>query len=259
MPVLWKKKYQGLHQFEETIFSESISEIPTIKLNKRLGKLAEDLFSIWLENNNRYQIIFENLQIIKNKHTLGELDVMLFDTINQEYIHLELITKFYLFNPKYKFNDIKAWIGPNRNDSLQNKVTKLKEKQLPLLYNDFTQEVLKPYLKKEYPVKQQLCFKANLFVPLGFKSPVSVFNPECVIGNYLTLLQFKNTHKNSNQYFCPTKQDWLREANTQKEWISFNEALLSIQAFMDVQQSLMIWIKNKEVYRRIIIVPYDHF
>jgi len=259
MPVLWKEEYQGLLQFEEIEFSNEIIDVPSIKSNKRLGKLAENLFSVWLKNSKRYKIIFENLQIIENKKTLGELDVMLFDVINKEYIHLELITKFYLLNPEFKPNDIKAWVGPNRNDSLYDKVTKLKEKQLPLLYNKYTQEVVKPYLQKEWPVKQRVCFKANLFVPLDFEGEMLIFNPKCIVGHYLTLPQFKKLHKSSNQYFCPSKQDWLRNANTQKDWVNFEEALSVIQKFMDLDQSLMVWIKGQENFKRIIIVPYDYF
>jgi len=223
MPLLWKEKFFGLQQFKEPLNSHIIKNPPLVKSNKRLGKLAEELFSIWLKNSADYKAVFENLQIIKEKQTLGELDVLLLDRLHKKYIHLELITKFYLYNPAFEANDIKAWIGPNRNDSLYDKTTKLKEKQLPLLYHQFTQKLLLNYIPEKKNIEQQVCFKANLFVPIGFKEKLTVFNSNCIVGNYLTFIQFKEVHNHLNLYFCPTKQDWLRDPATQKEWMTFDE------------------------------------
>jgi len=196
MPLLWKEKFFGLQQFKEPLNSHIIKNPP---------------------------LVFENLQIIKEKQTLGELDVLLLDRLHKKYIHLELITKFYLYNPAFEANDIKAWIGPNRNDSLYDKTTKLKEKQLPLLYHQFTQKLLLNYIPEKKNIEQQVCFKANLFVPIGFKEKLTVFNSNCIVGNYLTFIQFKEVHNHLNLYFCPTKQDWLRDPATQKEWMTFDE------------------------------------
>jgi len=259
MPVLWKKELFGLQQFDVISNSKAIQNFPQVKPNKRLGKLAEDLFSTWLRNNARYQSVFENLQIIQRKQTLGELDAMLFDISKQTYIHLELITKFYLYNPVFNADDIRAWIGPNRNDSLYDKVAKLKQKQLPLLHKEFTQQILKKYISGKENIVQQVCFKANLFVPINFQEKLTVFNPECIVGNYLTCNEFKALHNNSNQYFCPTKQDWLRSPTTQKNWVSFDETCTRIQQFMSIEQSLMVWMKYKQQYKRYVVVPYEHF
>lgn len=259
MPVLWKEELFGLHQFEEMLNEVTVQNFPDVKPNKRLGKLAEDLFSTWLVNNTRYQSVIENLQIILDKQTLGELDVVLFDTLKNSYIHLELITKFYLYNPAFEANNIKAWIGPNRNDSLYDKVTKLQQKQLPLLHKKHTQQILQKYISETKNIVQQVCFKANLFVPMYFKEKLTVFNPACIVGNYLTFIEFKALHNNSNQYFCPTKQDWLRSPNTQKKWISYDETCIRIKQFMEVEQSLMVWMKYKQQYKRYVVVPYEHF
>jgi hypothetical protein len=48
---------------------------------------------------------------------------------------MELAYKFYLFDPSISSEPINNWIGPNRNDSLQEKLEKLKTKQFPLLYH----------------------------------------------------------------------------------------------------------------------------
>ncbi len=259
MPLLWEGSLLGLHQFEQTKLLEEITTFINIKSNKRLGKIAEDLFSLWISNQKRYHIVFKNLQIINQKQTIGELDVLLFDTMFKEYLHVELITKFYVLNPEFNPNDINAWIGPNKNDSLQKKVNKLINKQLPLLQHKVTQKKLKDYLPPRISITQKVLFKANLFVPLNFKQNLTQFNSKCIVGNYLTFECFKKEHQVDNLYFCPTKQDWLRFPETQKQWGNIETVIPLITQFMLAQQSLLVWTKNKNNYKRYLIVPYRGF
>lgn len=259
MPLLWTGIYSGLTQFELPLVAYSLQEGVEIKQNKRLGKLAEDLFSQWLLESKQYDVVFENLQIIEGKRTLGEIDVMLFDTKLKNYIHLELVTKFYLYNPAYKACDIRAWVGPNRNDSLAEKVAKLSQKQLPLLHQKFTQQVLKSYLSSTKNIIQQVLFKANLFVPLNTEVVTGELNKQCVVGNYVTFSEFHKLHTIAKRYYCPTKQDWLRHPKTQKSWYIFEEIIPQVTTFMKQKQSLMVWVKYNETYQRYIVVPYEHF
>lgn len=259
MPLLWEGIFSDLLQFESPLQSNHVVTDLQIKQHKRLGKLAEDLFSNWIKQNQRFNVVFENLQIIEDKRTLGEIDVMLFDTELQKYIHLELVTKFYVYNPAYAASDIRAWIGPNRNDSLLEKVTKLKEKQLPLLHQKFTQQVLQDFIPKAEVIHQQVLFKAYLFVPLKSNINTGVLNTECIAGNYVTLTQFNSLHITAKRYHCPIKQDWLRHPKTQNSWKDIAEVLPQIAAFMDAAQSLMVWVKYNETYQRYIVVPYQHF
>ncbi len=259
MPLLWEDCFFELRQFDASLEANHHLSGLHIKQNKRLGKLAEDLFSEWLNQSKRFQAVFENLQIIEDKRTIGEIDVLLFDTKNQKHIHLELVTKFYLYNPVFDANDIRAWIGPNRNDSLLEKVTKLKQKQLPLLYQKTTQNILANCIPQAKVIAQKVMFKANLFVPLHSKLSINVFNTNCIVGNYVTFLQFKELHNTHTSYFCPTKQDWLRQPKTQNKWNDFEITCVEIQRFIEVSQSLMVWVKYNETFQRYIVVPYAHF
>ena len=259
MPALWLNSFYGLTQFKHTQISNLPLPNDINRSNKRLGKLAEDLFSFWAKNQPDLTIIFENLQIIDKKQTIGELDVCLFSSSTNKHIHLELITKFYLYNPDFDCNSIDAWIGPNRNDSLKNKVEKLTNKQLPLLNNPVTKERLSEYTINTEEIEQQVCFKTWLFVPLNFNKKLTLFNPKCITGHYMTLDVFTELHSNNKTYFCPTKQDWLRFPETQKKWNNFNEVIIQIKLFMEAQQAIMVWIKNYDLFERIIIVPYKEF
>ena len=67
----------------------------------------------------------KNYQIQNKKTTVGELDFIL--QKNHSPIHLEVIYKFYLYDDTFGNSEIEHWIGPNRNDNLVKKLTKLKE------------------------------------------------------------------------------------------------------------------------------------
>ena len=259
MPSLWMETFNGLLQLGDTVVKKlpQLQDIPNS--NKRLGKLAEELFGFWLKQNNQYTVVFENLQIIDNKQTLGELDICVYNSSSKKHTHIELVTKFYLYNPAYDCNDIEAWIGPNRNDSLKNKIKKLTNKQLPLLFNPTTKEKLTEFNLNPLQILQQVCFKAWLFVPINFKQTLISFNNQCIAGHYMTYELFKEFHLDTNQYFCPTKQDWLRFPESQKEWLPFSAVAPQIQLFMEAQQAIMVWIKNKDVFKRVIIIPYNEF
>jgi len=259
MPRLWNDVFNGLKQFETT----NISNLPTHEHiergNKRLGKLAEDLFCFWLKDQTDYKVVFKNIQIIHKKRTLGELDICLFSLNKKKHIHLELITKFYLYNPNYNPNSIDAWIGPNRNDSLKNKIEKLNTKQLPLIHNTVTKLQLQQYNINFNKILQQVCFKAWLFIPLNFKGKLTLLNPECIAGNYMDFSTFKKTHSTHKKYFCPTKQDWLHIPNNKEKWASLFTVAKQIKLFMDSKQAIMVWVKDNTKFTRIIIVPYNEF
>ena len=259
MPSLWQGSFYGLSQFEEIKVDHLPQPKNILTSNKRLGKLAEELFSFWIKQNPQFSVVFENLQIINHKQTLGELDICIYNFSSKKYTHIELVTKFYLYNPTYDYNDIEAWIGPNRNDSLKNKIKKLNTKQLPLLFNTITRKKLSEYNLDTNNMEQQVCFKAWLFVPLNFNKQLTQFNPKCIAGHYITFETFKNIHINSKQYFCPTKQDWLRFPESQKEWLNFSAVAPQIQLFMEAKQAIMVWIKGDNTFKRVIVVPYSNF
>ena len=141
MPHLWiKEKLFDLSLFE--IHSKLDKANLVIDENLRLGKYVERLVSFELEQQDHISVLAENIQIQNGKITLGELDCILLR--NKKPIHLEVIYKFYLYDDSIGDSEIEHFIGPNRKDSLLEKLTKLNDKQLPLLYSD----ICMPYLEK---------------------------------------------------------------------------------------------------------------
>jgi len=123
-PLLWGfNPFEELSQFEiPPTEITSFDELTPVKI--RLGKLVERFVSHELRSNKSVSIIIENLQVIDNKITIGEIDCLL-KYMNQ-LIHLEVSYKFYLYDENLGKLESEKWIGPNKRDSLVQKTAKLK-------------------------------------------------------------------------------------------------------------------------------------
>ena len=227
-PVLWKnKRVYDLFQFE--IIKKYHSIDVDIDSNQRLGKYVERFVSYQLSKDKSIEIISENIQISKDKITLGELDCILLK--NKKLIHLEIVYKFYLFNPSLGEDSLECWVGPNRKDSLLEKLDKLQQKQLPLLYSKECKEYLQSIDLNAKDIEQQVYFKAQLFVPFRINKEVqSSINRDCIVGYYFRpqeLVQFKDA-----KFFIPTKKDWLIIPHTSVNWIGYEMAKTMLRLFV---------------------------
>lgn len=239
-PVLWKgKDVYNLAQFE--IDAKTISFDVFIDQKLRLGKYVERFVSHQLLKDNSIDIIAENIQIVKDKITLGELDCLLLK--NDTPIHLELIYKFYLFDPTPVNNELEHWIGPNRKDSLIEKLEKLSQKQLPLLYSLECREYLQSIHLSVEKIIQQVYFKAQLFVPLLMDKKIDFkINSECIVGFYINtseLKQFENA-----KFFIPNKKDWLVSPHVDVDWLPYDTYVAESKEYLQGQFSPMCWMKT---------------
>ena len=237
-PTLWESTpVYELSQFK--IEQKSIGIDTEIDTKQRLGKYVERFVSHQLVNTEGISLIAENIQISKDRITLGELDCLLYKNGNP--IHLEVIYKFYLYDPTKQGLD--CWIGPNKKDSLVEKLDKLRQKQLPLLYAKESEKYLKSISLDTTDFLQQVYFKAQLFLPLG-KNPTinSPINTDCIVGFYCslyTLTEFKNA-----KFFIPSKKDWLITPHTNVDWIVYEKFLEQSRTYLDRQFSPMCWMKT---------------
>lgn len=239
-PTLWESDVvYKLVQFE--IEQKLISFDIEIDPKQRLGKYVERFVSHQLANDASIETIAENIQISKNKITLGEIDCLLFK--NGQPIHLEVIYKFYLFDSSVGKKDLQHWIGPNRKDSLIEKLDKLQQKQLPLLYSKECQEYLRSIDLKSSDISQQVYFKAQLFVPLNTKINHGEVNPGCIVGYYIyrnKLSLFKES-----KFYIPNKKDWLILPHTNVDWLNYDDFVIESKEYLDREFSPMCWMKSK--------------
>lgn len=252
-PFLWHGKgVFGLQQFTEllpkktSIFNQHITKLP------RLGKLVERFVSFSLSEDKAINILAENIQIQQNKITLGELDCIILK--NKQPIHLEIVYKFYLYDSSVGNTEIEHWIGPNRKDSLIEKLTKLKEKQLPLLYSKECKEYISQINLSPEKIEQQVYFKTQLFVPLTqFGKQFSTINNNCIIGFYIyqnELAQFSDC-----KFFIPTKHHWLTQPHANVNWLNFNDFITKSSDFLIEKRAPLCWIKknNGEIFKFFIV------
>ncbi|GAA4888926.1 hypothetical protein GCM10023311_11120 [Flaviramulus aquimarinus] len=250
-PCLWKSNVIfNLPQFKITSKSNTIEIVLDEKL--RLGKYVERLVSFELQQQKDISILSENIQIQNDKITLGELDCLLLR--NNKPIHLEVIYKFYLYDASVGKTEIDHFIGPNRKDSLKEKLTKLTEKQLPLLYTDACKSYLNEFHLNSEDISQHVYFKAQLFVPYHHRDiQLKTLNTDCIVGFYINLNeldQFKDC-----KFYIPNKKDWLILPHTNVSWLNFKAFKVLTENYFEQQFSALCWIKfnNGELKKMFLV------
>ena len=240
-PVLWKNdSVFNLTQFE--IDSKSNRFEPAINNKLRLGKYIERFVSFELNQHDDISILAENIQIQDGKRTLGELDCLLLK--NNQPTHLEIIYKFYLYDDTVGETEIDHFIGPNRKDSLIEKLTKLKEKQLPLLYSETCKHYLDKFNLKAEHIIQRVYFKAQLFVPFSNQDfELSILNINCIAGYFIKKQELG--HFKTCKFYVPNKKDWLVIPNPKVDWVSFELFKEKTEDYFTQKFSPMCWVKFK--------------
>lgn len=111
-----------------------LDELLAGQKDRRMGKYFETLWFYWLSHNPRYQIIANNLQMIVEGETLGEIDFIVYDKLTDQTMHWEVAVKFYLGVDDTRV--MSNWHGPNLRDRLDLKVQHLMQKQSVFTRND---------------------------------------------------------------------------------------------------------------------------
>ena len=252
---------------EATSLDVSITGVPTFHLSElnlttdlkfqlpthiRLGHLAEKIVSELIKASSNYKLLYENIQIIENKNTLGELDFIIENIDTKQVIHLELAYKFYLFDPNISSEPINNWIGPNRNDSLKQKLDKLKRKQFPLLYHEVTNSIL--HTIEIDKASQILCLLASLFIPYEYKGNISPMYEKAIKGYYLNFETFTSLDTSEKTYHFPSKKEWGIDPSENKSWKDYTDVQKYINTCMEEKQAPLCWQKHKDSYITFFIV-----
>jgi len=227
----------------EDAFTEDDIEIPE---NLMLGKRAERFFSEWVNRSSSYELIAENIQVIENKQTLGEFDFMVRRIEDGQLIHIELIYKFYLFDPTVQGSEFEKWIGPNQGDRLDFKRDKLANHQFPLMYTQAAKDRLLELGIDSTNIEQQVLFLANLFVPFNGEVDFIEVNKEAVQGVWMRLEDWKKRSTSSDQFAIPEKKDWFSRELKNARWLSREDALLEIESLHGKKKSPLVWKRNED-------------
>ena len=229
-------------QDETDFFTDAELGIPDRLM---LGKRAERYFLDWINRSSHYDLIAENIQIIEEKQTLGEFDFIIQRKEDKQLIHIELIYKFYLFDPSVVGAEIEKWIGPNRGDRLDFKRDKLANHQFPLLKTQPAQDRLKALGIDTSAIEQQVLFLANLFVPKNHEVDFKLVNKEAVEGTWMNFEDWQTHASSEDQFAIPKKMNWFSRELKNADWLSRDEARAAIKFMHDQKRSPLVWTKNK--------------
>lgn len=253
-PLLWKNhSIMDLKQLE--LIKKPINHFnENIVDNLRLGKRVERFVSSELQQHKNIEILIENVQVQNQKTTVGEIDCIL--KVDDEPIHLEIIYKFYLYDPKVGGSEIDHWIGPNRNDNLLKKLTKLKDKQLPLVYNEYAKPILDAINLNAKNLLQCVCFKAQLFTPYKTETYFDLLNKDCLKGFYIHVSQIDLF--TTCKFYIPNKIDWLKEIETYVDWLTFKVFEEKITLITNEKSAPLCWIKHPNgTLQKFFVVWWD--
>ncbi|MDT0648996.1 DUF1853 family protein [Autumnicola edwardsiae] len=246
-PPLWKHTLFGLSQFDfpKDILITDPAAIPDFPYSI-LGKRMESAFEALINISADYEVLASNIQIHTNKITVGELDFLLKSISRNQQYHVELVYKFYVYDPSIK-KELERWIGPNRKDSLLQKVKKLKEKQFPLLYKHETIDYLSAFQVNPKKLKQEVCFKANLFLPKLLKQlETGEINPECIAGYWIHSENFCGEEYEKYWFYSPKKQQWPVHPQYAENWHSYEVIKKQVDYFIGCKRSPLLWMKKNE-------------
>lgn len=242
----FKKTQSLLLENEFNLFSwqelSTNGKIEGLSSNQRLGYFAEDLFFQLLKTSFSKQEIYTNIQISNNKITLGELDGLVVD--KKQVTHIEFCYKIYLLDPTISDDEFECWVGPNRRDALHQKVAKLKQKQLPLLYHEETIAQLGQNILgfNSLDKRQEVCFLGQLYVPFEAYKQDKTYSYGNANGFYIHYSQLEEV-KACNWYIPSTKIDWLLSPIQEVEWIQTEEFQKALLAHYARQSNPLCWIR----------------
>ena len=242
-PKLWKYDLiAGLNQFD--FISQSNSNFNKTSIDEiRIGKLIEHFVLHELSENESIDIITSNLQVIDDKVTVGEIDALIKHF--NDFIHLEIVYKFYLYDPFIKTSELEKWIGPNRNDWLSKKIDKLKTKQFPILSHTKSKSILKQLGLNSNIFQPKVLFKAQLFVPFNMlNNKFELINNRCIKGFYIS---FKEVEKlKTSLFYIPSKLDWLLETQLNVNWLDYSDFIIDLEKGLKQKKSPLCWIKSPQ-------------
>lgn len=243
---LWMNTQFGIQQFEFPQLQLQDFEPNSINERLRLGHQMESVFEQLISSSEDWEIIAKNVLVDRSKIRLGELDFIARNSETNQVYHIELAYKFYIVNPEIS-EPIHRLMGPNKRDIFFTKLDKLKEKQFPLLYAPELNDRLQELQVKPDAVKQQVCFKTQLFVPFEDTSvSIRPLNKNCVEGKWIRFNDFNTKAFKTCKYYIPFKREWVIAPSLNRKYMSHYNTLLEINLRMLKESAPMLWMKKSD-------------
>ncbi len=236
-----------LSSFQHPLFNLTVEDVNwdiwTLAENEkkvRFGHYMEALFAACLKASFSYTLLEQNVQLITNGITQGELDFLIFDTQKNQYLHIELACKFFLHLP-----ETNKFIGPNKRDRLDLKLKKLIDKQFPNLFSNPAQLVLQKHKIQENSIIQQLALKGMIFTKWDSMETPQTIHPQAISGKWFSLNALQELNAIGNLFSFPEKVNWIMPVQHNAEWMPFKEAVQTLLRYKQQGKNPMVWLKSK--------------
>ncbi|MGB5982426.1 MAG: DUF1853 family protein [Nonlabens sp.] len=272
-PSLWTGELLSMKQFSLNQLNFSYSDqqkseihLPDIPYGTVLGKRAEYYFKFCVEQSTIYRCLISNLQIFKGKTTVGELDFIVEDCNSNKMYHVELVYKFYIYDPEIAYvkkddsdfelkNELARYVGPNRRDHLLKKLYRLKRHQLPLLYRSETIEVLEKQGVEVNKLQQRVCFLAQVFIPQRlWDHDFPYLNRKCIVGYYVRVSAFAKA-RTEHSYYLPHKHQWKMQPFMEVgKAYKHNEILTEVLSSLDRKYAPLLWMSSENGWERFFVI-----
>ncbi|MBL1144091.1 MAG: DUF1853 family protein [Bacteroidetes bacterium] len=218
----------------QTNLIEQINQLPitcisNLNTKQRLGKYAEQLIEIYLEQIDNKQIIGKNIQLIEEKKTIGEIDFLI-QSNSEDFIHLEFALKYYV---KIVRNETVSYIGPNMNDNWLNKIKKLKNHQIQLT-DKYT--ALLPLAFQKIKFQKRILvlgqiFDYNQLNQTNWAIPIKGLSQLNEFATYFTIM--------------PNRLNWIFPFREEHELITFSELKNKLKHIGENAVMVCCYDKNK--------------
>jgi len=256
----WHGELAGIRQFSLSELDLShISplspplQLPHIPENTVLGKRVEHFYQFCIEQSLNYDLVAANIQVNVPNRTIGELDYLIKDIKTSKIYHVELVYKFYCYDPNSseksahltstQNEELSKYVGPNKRDNFVYKFDRLVNHQLPLLYHPATRDMLEPYRLDIDAIEQRVCFLAHIFIPQElWQHDFKYINKRCISGYYLNEYAFAKACT-QNRYYFPEKYAWKMKAHELELSYNHGDALLIAKASIKRGFAPLVWMQ----------------
>ncbi|GAL75756.1 hypothetical protein JCM19275_1639 [Nonlabens ulvanivorans] len=257
---LWNGKLAGVQQFplhkldlSHLKDDDILTGFPEIPVNTVLGKRAEYYYEYCIKQSLNYELIDSNIQINVAKITKGELDYLIREVNTNRIYHVELVYKFYCYDPDVsaKSNylnedhatELSKYVGPNKRDNFVFKFDRLVDHQLPLLYKPATYQALSSLNLAIDSIEQRVCYLAHVYIPRDlWKHNFKYINKRCIAGYYMNYDAFAKANTN-NLYYLPKKHLWIGNCHALKDSYNYEETLLIVKDSLARGFAPMVWMQ----------------
>lgn len=234
--------------------ANKINDFMSDKNLKMLGPYFEALWEFYFKHYPGKRLIAKNIQVFENNKTVGEFDFIYLDEVTNEYCHLEVAVKYYLgVNSDHQkdvstnsYSMMRSWVGPNVNDQLDKKTTKMIEHQTKLSQTSGGKQVLaKLGINK---IKTQACLLGYLFYPAGehFQPPEHT-REKHNRGYWLKLGQLEGILLTSELWMVINKPHWMSQKVMSRQQLDSSDELLNKLNKYFSETSKPILISNFEL------------